>query len=99
MKLASERTSGRDGGLLVVARDLQRCVSAADIAPTLQAALDDWKRVAPQLEALYEELNQGQVASHRSFANLELALSAIPRIQLEPDPQQPGAEPGPKPPL
>ena len=40
MKLASLK-HGRDGALLVVSRDLARAVVATDIAPTLQAALDD----------------------------------------------------------
>lgn len=55
MKLASLR-DGRDGRLVVVSRDLSRCRSAEGIAPTLQAALDDWARVAPELAALAEAL-------------------------------------------
>lgn len=58
MKLASRR-QGRDGALLVVSRDLGTAVAAAQIAPTLQAALDDWPRVEPALAALYDELNAG----------------------------------------
>ncbi|EQD57347.1 fumarylacetoacetate (FAA) hydrolase, partial [mine drainage metagenome] len=48
---------GRDGTLIVVARDLTRGVRATGVAPTLQAALDDWQRVAPRLNALAERLN------------------------------------------
>ena len=59
MKLASRR-EGRDGALLVVSRDHSRAVVAADIAPTLQAALDDWTQVEPALQALYGELNAGR---------------------------------------
>jgi len=59
MKLASLKTGGRDGSLIVVSRDLAHFVSAADISPTLQVALDDWQRTAPRLNARYEELNQG----------------------------------------
>ncbi len=51
MKLASLK-DGRDGRLVVVSEDLSRCVVAAEAAPTLQAALDDWAVVKPQLEAL-----------------------------------------------
>ncbi|SFX60044.1 fumarylacetoacetate hydrolase family protein [Marinospirillum alkaliphilum] len=65
MKLASLK-QGRDGQLLLVSRDLQRAVSAADIAPTLQAALDQWHRLQPLLEARYQALNQGQL--QQSFA-------------------------------
>ena len=46
MKLASLK-SGRDGALVVVSRDLTRCVSAGHIAPTLQHALDHWHEAAP----------------------------------------------------
>ncbi|MEO1542472.1 MAG: fumarylacetoacetate hydrolase family protein [Pseudomonadota bacterium] len=58
MKLASYQ-SGRDGQLMVVSDDLARCISAKGIAPTLQAALDDWATTAPELEALSARLNAG----------------------------------------
>ena len=51
MKLASLK-DGRDGRLVVVSRDLSHHIVAAEAAPTLQAALDDWSNVRPQLEAL-----------------------------------------------
>ena len=51
MKLASLK-SGRDGELIVVSRDLARAVSAREVAPTLQAALDDWAAIEPRLQAL-----------------------------------------------
>ena len=59
MKLASLK-SGRDGRLVVVSRDLSRCVAVPEIAPTLQQALDRWEALAPQLEAVYGQLNRGQ---------------------------------------
>jgi fumarylacetoacetate (FAA) hydrolase len=59
MKLASLK-DGRDGRLVVVSRDLTQAVDATDIAPTMQAALDDWDATAPQLGARYEMLNAGQ---------------------------------------
>jgi fumarylacetoacetate (FAA) hydrolase len=55
MKLASLK-GGRDGRLVVVSSDLAWCADAAHIAPTLQAALDDWAAVAPKLEALAIDL-------------------------------------------
>ena len=58
MKLASLK-GGRDGRLVVVSRDLSRCADAGAIAPTLQAALDDWAGVAPGLAELAEQLEQG----------------------------------------
>ena len=55
MRLASLK-GGRDGRLVVVSRDLRRMLPAEAVAPTLQAALDDWARCAPQLAALAERL-------------------------------------------
>ena len=60
MKLASLK-SGRDGKLVVVSRDLKTMVDAGGIAPTLQAALDDWDTAAPKLKALSDDLNNGKV--------------------------------------
>jgi fumarylacetoacetate (FAA) hydrolase len=63
MKLASLK-SGRDGRLVVVSSDLSHCADAGAIAPTLQAALDDWAVCEPKLRALAEgldaALNSGQ---------------------------------------
>ena len=58
MKLASLK-EGRDGRLLVVSRDLALAVDVPRIAPTLQAALEDWDRAAPQLQAVSDRLNGG----------------------------------------
>lgn len=56
MKLASMQNGSRDGALVVVSRKGDRFVRAAAVAPTLQAALDDWDRAAPALESLYRLL-------------------------------------------
>ncbi|OUS30021.1 2-keto-4-pentenoate hydratase [Thalassotalea sp. 42_200_T64] len=61
MKLASIK-SGRDGALYVVNSSLTKMASAADIAATMQAALDDWETVEPQLEARFNELESGTLA-------------------------------------
>jgi fumarylacetoacetate (FAA) hydrolase len=58
VKLATLK-GGRDGQLIVVSRDLARYASAASVAPTLQAALDNWANTRPQLEALTAELEDG----------------------------------------
>jgi fumarylacetoacetate (FAA) hydrolase len=60
MKLATLKDGSRDGQRAVVARDLKTAHIADGIAPTLQAALDDWPFIAPQLDALYAELNAGR---------------------------------------
>jgi fumarylacetoacetate (FAA) hydrolase len=61
MKLASLK-SGRDGRLVVVSRDLQRCAPADGAALTLQAALDDWQRVEPLLRDIAEKLETHAIA-------------------------------------
>jgi fumarylacetoacetate (FAA) hydrolase len=76
MKLASLK-GGRDGRLVVVSRDLAWCVEATYIAPTLQAALDDWDRCRPQLAELSDSLNAGSLSSSR-FREHE-AASPLPR--------------------
>jgi fumarylacetoacetate (FAA) hydrolase len=55
MKLASLK-SGRDGRLVVVSDDLAWCADATHIAPTLQAALDDWGNLEPALRNLASDL-------------------------------------------
>ncbi|MEO8723242.1 MAG: fumarylacetoacetate hydrolase family protein, partial [Sphingobium sp.] len=76
MKLASLK-SGRDGRLIVVSRDLTRYCEASNIAPTLQAAIDDWTRCAPQLEVLYRDVEHRAVPCER-FHERE-AASPLPR--------------------
>lgn len=68
MKLATLKTGGRDGTLVVVSRDLSLCQRVPDIARTLQAALDDWNTSAPQLEAVYLQLNAAGSAGNISAA-------------------------------
>jgi len=65
MKLATLKDGTRDGQLMVVSRDLKTAQLADGMARTLQRALDDWTFIAPQLEQLYQELNQGR--ARRSF--------------------------------
>lgn len=59
MKLATMKSAGRDGRLVAVSRDLARAVEVGDIAPTLQAAVEDWDTLAPRLAKVYEALNAG----------------------------------------
>ena len=63
MKLASLKTGGRDGTLVVVSRDLSRAVAVPDIAPTLQAALDDWSTLAPRLRTVAEAIEAPKVST------------------------------------
>jgi fumarylacetoacetate (FAA) hydrolase len=77
MKLASMKSGSRDGRLAVVSRDLTRYTDASFLVPTLQAALDDWRRIAPHLAALAESLEHGSVPSQRFHEHD--ALSPLPR--------------------
>jgi fumarylacetoacetate (FAA) hydrolase len=76
MKLAS-LPGDRDGRLAVVSGDLQRAAPASAIAPTLQAALDDWTRAKPALAVLARELEAGRADSIPFDA--ARALSPLPR--------------------
>lgn len=67
MKLATLRTGGRDGALILVSADLSRAVSASGIAPTLQAALDNWAEAEPKLAALTAALEAGQADGAFAF--------------------------------
>jgi len=76
MKLASLK-HGRDGRLVVVSQDLNWFTDAFLIAPTLQAALDDWDHCGPRLEALAESLEHEAVPRGR-FHERD-AASPLPR--------------------
>ena len=77
MKLATLNDGTRDGKLVVVSKDLTRYCAADNIAPTLQAALDDWANCAPKLEALYTDVEHQAVPCER-FHERE-AHSPLPR--------------------
>jgi fumarylacetoacetate (FAA) hydrolase len=76
VKLASLK-GGRDGRLAVVSRDLSRAIVATGIAPTLQAALDDWATAKPALASLAESLESGR-AGGIPFGAAD-ALAPLPR--------------------
>jgi len=80
MKLASLKSAdpkNRDGRLVVVSDDLHWFTDAFLIAPTLQAALDDWERCGPELQGLAESLAHDAVPKGR-FHERE-AHSPLPR--------------------
>jgi fumarylacetoacetate (FAA) hydrolase len=76
MKLASLK-QGRDGKLVVVSTDLAWCADASHIAPTLQAALDDWDRVSPDLRNLQTDLDHEAIPRIRFHEHD--AASPLPR--------------------
>lgn len=78
MKLATLRDGSRDGRLVVVSRDLSRAIDASAVAPTLQAALDDWSRAAASLHELAERLERGQARDAVAF-DPKQAMAPLPR--------------------
>ncbi|MES2682983.1 MAG: fumarylacetoacetate hydrolase family protein [Pseudomonadota bacterium] len=77
MKLATLKDGSRDGRLLVVSRDLTRAATVPHVK-TLQAALDDWEAVAPDLLTLSEQLNSGKISGTLAFDAAQCA-SPLPR--------------------
>jgi len=77
MKLASLR-HGRDGRLVVVSRDLTRALPVADIAPTLQAALDSWTEISAKLLTRAAMLEESHVADALPF-NPAAYAAPLPR--------------------
>ncbi len=77
MKLATLANGSRDGVLVVVSKDLTQCTAVGHIAPTLQAALDNWSVCGPRLGRVAESLERGYQPIQR-FHERE-ALSPLPR--------------------
>ena len=84
MKLATLKAGGRDGTLLVVNQTLTQAVTVPDIAPTLQAALDDWNHTSPRLAQVSADLNSGRIASQP--LDCEALAAPLPRAWSSSDP-------------
>ena len=78
MKLATYKDGSRDGQLVVVSRDLHTAHHATGIATRLQQVLDDWNFLSPQLEDLYQTLNQGK-ARHAFAFEARQCMAPLPR--------------------
>jgi len=77
MKLATLKNNTRDGALVVVSRDLTRCANASNIAPTMQAALDQWCDVHEALSTLAAMLENHSVTAEPF--DQSMAHSPLPR--------------------
>ena len=78
MKLATLKSKSRDGELIVVSKDNKNAVRATHIAPCLREAVENWAAAKPQLEALYQQLNEGRAKG--AFAVIPEQLhSPLPR--------------------
>lgn len=78
MKLATLKNNTRDGLLVVVNKQLTKCVAVPEIAEHLQQALDNWERVESQLNEVYIALNEGELVNEMDF-DQELCESPLPR--------------------
>ena len=78
MKLATYKDGSRDGQLVVVSRDLSTAHYATGIASTLQQVLDDWNFMSPQLQDLYETLNNGKARHAFPFEPAQ-CMAPLPR--------------------
>ena len=79
MKLASMKSDGRDGTLVVVSADLTRAVAAPEIAPTMTSLLDDWELRAPALQDTYARLNVGEYEEYAFPLDLTDLAAPLPR--------------------
>lgn len=77
MRLATLANGQRDGELVVVDRGATRCVPVPHIAPTLQRAMDGWRQVRAELEAVASALERAEGPS-RPF-DVAHALAPLPR--------------------
>ena len=77
MKLATLRDNSRDGKLVIVRRDGSAYTHAADIAPTLQFALDHWENVVDRLQERAAGLERGVVEAHK--VDVDQLGSPLPR--------------------
>jgi fumarylacetoacetate (FAA) hydrolase len=67
MKLASLKSTSRDGSLIAVSRDLQRYSDISDLAPTMQHALENWHSLERALVDAYEGLECGNERPELDF--------------------------------
>ena len=78
MKLATYQDGSRDGQLVLVSRDLSQAHYASGIASRMQAVLDDWGFLSPQLEELYTSLNHGRLRHAFNFEP-QRCMAPLPR--------------------
>ncbi|GGX07494.1 fumarylacetoacetate hydrolase family protein [Aquimarina muelleri] len=78
MKLATIKNDTRDGQLVVVNRDLTKAIRVSEVSKTLQEAIDNWDTIAPKLEKIYQQLQNGTASNTFDFDPTQ-AMAAIPR--------------------
>lgn len=78
MKLGSLKEGGRDGTLVVVSSDLSLAVRVPRIAATMQAAIEDWERAAPELRSVARLLDEGKMPEAVAI-DMKALASPFPR--------------------
>ena len=78
MKLATLKSNSRDGMLVVVSDDNQRCISAESIAPNLLSAIENWNHVEQDLRQLSKALNGSDGDAGQPFDSMT-ATAPLPR--------------------
>lgn len=78
MKCATLKNQSRDGELIVVSEDLQNAIKVPDIAPTLQAAMDNWQNCKNHLQEIYTALNAGNMPGAFKF-DANAVAAPLPR--------------------
>lgn len=76
MKLATLRRGDRDGRLAIVNRAMTHCQLVPGIAPTMQAALDDWAAVEPRLAERAAAIERN--SAHSDVMPFDAAQCAAP---------------------
>ena len=78
MKLATLDNGTRDGELVIVSADLKTCVSAGEVANTLQEAIENWTTILPQLEGeakSYQHLRRSNSINRLALARFRAPFS------------------------
>ena len=78
MKLATLKSGGRDGTLIVVNRALSHYTAVPAIARTMQYAIDHWNDISPELNRIYKALNNNQI-SDTTPLDTKLLAAPLPR--------------------
>jgi fumarylacetoacetate (FAA) hydrolase len=77
MKLATLKSSGRDGDLIVVSNDLAVGTKASHIAPSVREAIENWDTISSKLKVLSDDLKAGGCASFQ--LDVSKLASPLPR--------------------
>ena len=77
MKLGTLKSAHRDGSLVVVNRSLTKMKTVPELAANLQGALEEWADLAPELNKVYQALNEDRCASIRF--DPEQMMAPLPR--------------------